>query len=405
MRREPGVALVLLDIDRFRIVNRALGHQVGDEVLAVVAERLLAWASPNVTVGRVGDDEFALIIRSGFDARVAIAYGTHLVALLGQPMVFRGERLRITVSVGIALSDSGASATDYLLLDADLALTRAKHLGGNRFELLDETARRSAVSWAQLEADLRNAVDDRQLGVHFQPVVRFDGTIVSVEALARWSHPRRGSVSPCDFIPLAEEAGLISLLGAQMIEMAAEQVARWRRSLTPWLQLSVNVSARQLAEEGAAGAIRDALSSTGLMPSAVCLELTETAFLEDHEHAAAALAELRAEGMEIAVDDFGTAYSSLLYVHRFPVQALKIDRSFVAGLGSDRTAAAIIGAVIQLAHSLGLTVIAEGVETEQHLRALRDLGCDLGQGYYWCPPLPAMEMEALLRRGNQIDPG
>jgi EAL domain-containing protein (putative c-di-GMP-specific phosphodiesterase class I) len=281
-------------------------------------------------------------------------------------------------------------------------LAHAKHLGGNRCELLDEEGRQSAVARAELEMDLRTALDQRQLDVHFQPVVRFDGTIIAVEALARWSRSRRRTVSPSEFIPLAEEAGLITLLGTQVIEMAAERVARWRRSLALSLQLSVNTSAGQLSEEGAAEVIRNAFARTGLEPSAVCLELTETAFLEDQENALAALADLHREGMDIAVDDFGTGYSSLLYLHRFPVQMLKIDRFFVARLAKDQTALDIVDAVIKLAHSLGLIAVAEGVETEEQVRALLDLGCDLGQGYFWCSPLPAAEMEALLIQGIVI---
>jgi diguanylate cyclase (GGDEF)-like protein len=402
--RGSGVALLVLDLDRFRIVNKSFGRQVGDEVLAVVAERLIGWVRPSVTTARVGDDEFALVIGSDVDPRLASAYGEHLVALLGQPMVVDGRRIRVTVSVGVALTDDRATTLESLLGDADLALAHAKQLGGNRSEFLDEAARQSAVARAELETDLRTALDNRQLGVHFQPVVRFDGTIVAVEALARWSCTRRGAVSPSEFIPLAEESRLITLLGTQVIQMASEHVARWRRSLAPSLQLSVNTSARQLADEGAANAIRDAFSRSGLEPSAVCLELTETAFLENHENALAALADLHDEGMDIAVDDFGTGYSSLLYLHRFPVQILKIDRFFVAGLGSDRAAAGIVDAVIKLAHSLGLIAVAEGVETEEQMRSLVDLGCDLGQGYYWCRPLPAAEMETLLGGGINIDP-
>jgi diguanylate cyclase (GGDEF)-like protein len=402
--RGREVALFMLDLDRFRIVNKSLGYEVGDQVLTTVAERLIGWVRPSVKVGRVGDDEFALFVGSEFDAELAAAYGQQLVAVLGQPMNVGEREIRITVSVGIALSGSRATTPESLVRDADLALTHAKHLGGNRGKLLDETERQSAVARADLEIDLRAALDRRQLHVYFQPVVRLDGTVVGVEALARWSRPGHGTVPPSEFIPLAEEAGLITLLGTQVIEMASEQAARWRRSLAPSLQLSINTSAGQLADEGAADVIRGALMRSGLEPAALCLELTETAFLEDHENALAALADLHREGMDIAVDDFGTGYSSLLYLHSFPVRVLKIDRFFVARLGEDLAAASIVDSVIKLAHSLGLIAVAEGVETEEQVRDLVELGCDLGQGYFWCHPLPAAEMEALLTRGLVLDP-
>ncbi len=390
------VALLVLDVDRFRTINESLGQIVGDGVLAVVAERLRGWVRPDVTVGRIGDDEFGLLIASGVDPELLTAYGEHLVALLGLPMRVSGEEVRITVSVGIFLPGEGTTTVESLLRNAGLALAHAKHLGGNRCELLDEAERKSATARARLETDLRIALDSHQLTVHFQPVVRFDGTIVSVEALARWLHPTLGAISPYEFVPLAEEAGLITMLGTQVIEIAATQVALWRRALAPSLRLSVNTSACQFVEDGSAEAIREALARTGLDPAAVCLELTETAFLENQEHAAAALTELHRHGMEIAVDDFGTGYSSLLYLDQFPVQILKVDRYFIARLGTERSATGIVEAIVKLAHSLGLLAVAEGVETIEQVRALTDLGCDLGQGYYWCRPLPATEMETLL---------
>jgi len=389
-------ALLLLDVDRFRTVNESLGHSAGDEVLAVVAERLRTWVEPNVVVARIGDDEFALVMASSFDEQLVMTYGEHLVALLGAPMLVGAEAVRITVSVGVAFSRVGQTSGESLLWDASVALAPAKRLCGNRCDLLDATQQESAISRARLETDLRKALDARDLSVCFQPIVRLDGTIVSVEALARWSHPVLGAVPPSDFVPLAEEAGLITALGTQVTEMASLHVARWRRTLAPSLKLSLNTSASQLTEHRAAETIMGALAASDLEPSAVCLELTETAFLEDEEHAVRALADLHSQGMEIAVDDFGTGYCSLLYLDRFPVHFLKVDRYFIARLGHDRAVPGIVDAIVQLAHLLGLVAVAEGVETPEQLEALLEIGCDLGQGYYWSPPLPADDMEALL---------
>jgi EAL domain-containing protein (putative c-di-GMP-specific phosphodiesterase class I) len=281
---------------------------------------------------------------------------------------------------------------------------RAKERGGGSAELFDPVLYAKALARLELEGELRRAIDEDQLRVYYQPVVSFDGRVSGFEALVRWEHPERGLVSPADFIPLAEETGLVVPLGSWVLAHATAQVARWQETINPALSLSVNLSGRQLVDPEFPTVVRRILEKSGLPARSLCLELTETALIEDPVSAERCLKELRNLGVRIGVDDFGTGYSSLIYVRRFPVQVLKLDRLFVAGLGESAEDETIAGSVIHLAHELGLEAIAEGVETLDQLHALDSLGCDLAQGFYWSKPRPANEIELVLLEGKNLGP-
>ncbi|HKY76071.1 MAG TPA: EAL domain-containing protein [Acidimicrobiia bacterium] len=396
-RAGKTVAVLFLDLDRFKLINDSRGHAAGDVVLRAVAERLRGAVRPSDTVGRLGGDEFVVVCE---DAAVweTTVLGERLIRTLEEPFQVEGGEVFVTVSVGIAIAELAASP-DELLRDADVAMYQAKQRGRARCEFFDEAMRTEAARRLETATALHRSLERREIETYYQPMIDLNtGAIVGVEALVRWNHPERGLISPASFIPLAEEQGLIIPIGAAVLDDACSQWARWREEFPARepLVLNVNISARQLHSPDFVESIRAALLAYGVDPGALCLELTESVLIDDVEAQRHTLAALRELGVALAIDDFGTGYSSLTYLKRFPVNGIKIDQSFVAGLGRDAFDSAIIESVIELAHAVGLHVTAEGVETLDQLLRLRALGCDFAQGYYFARPQPAAELDALL---------
>ena len=396
--RVPGQAAVLfLDLDNFKQVNDSLGQAAGDELLRQVATRIDREVDGQHTVGRFGGDEFVVVLDGLDSPGDAVLLAERIAVALREPIVVGDTELLVTASIGIALTP--AEDATALLRDADIAMYRAKERGGARHELFDSSLRALAMARLELDRDLRLAVADDQIRVHYQPVLALDGRVVGFEALARWYHPTKGMIPPGDFIPFAESTGLIVPLGAAILDQACADLARWR-ALPGYeeLTVAVNLSGRQLAVPGLAAAVAATLAAHALAPGALCLEITESVLMDDTSIATQALTAIHDLGVRLAVDDFGTGYSSLLYLRRFPVDALKLDRFFVAGIEQNPQDRAIVRAVIDLAHSLDLWAVAEGVETRAQLEALRHMGCDLAQGFYWSAAVPADAVESLLDR-------
>ena len=397
-RRGERLAVLFLDLDRFKVVNDSLGHGVGDQLLIGVSQRLAACLRPEDTIARLGGDEFAILLEDVKDDKAPTAVADRLTGELQQPFTVEGREVVITVSIGIAMSISRRMTPEDILRDADLAMYHAKGKGKARYEIFDKSMNAPAQERMDLELDLRNAVSRSEFVLHYQPVVALStGRIVEMEALVRWKHPQRGLLFPGDFVGLSEETGLIVPLGRWVLHEACRQVRQWQLA-TPGSQLgiSVNLSARQLQQPGLVEEIAAVLRETRLEPGALRLEITETVVMHDAPATLAKLEALKALGVRLAIDDFGTGYSSLGYLKRFPVDNLKIDRSFVAGIGSDVEDSAIVRAVITVAKSLGLSVTAEGIENAEQLEHLRALGCDHGQGYYFAKPVTGDRVPALL---------
>ena len=397
-RIDKSVAVLFLDLDRFKLINDSRGHAAGDVVLRAVAERLVSAIRPSDTVGRLGGDEFVVVCEDAVAVWEATVLGERLIRTLEEPFQVEGGEVFVTVSVGIAIAEPTASA-DELLRDADVAMYQAKQRGRARCEFFDEAMRTEAARRLETATALHRALERNEFETYYQPMIDLNsGVIVGIEALVRWNHPERGLVSPAMFIPLAEEQGLIVPIGATVLDEACRQWARWRAEFPARepLVLNVNISARQLHSPEFLESIRTVLLAYDVDPSVLCLELTESVLIDDVEAQRHTLAALRDLGVGLAIDDFGTGYSSLTYLKRFPVDGIKIDQSFVAGLGRDAFDTAIIESVIELAHAVGLHVTAEGVETVEQLCRLRALGCDYAQGYYFARPQPAADLHALL---------
>jgi diguanylate cyclase (GGDEF)-like protein len=388
------VAVLYIDVDRFKVVNDSLGHDAGDQLLVALAERLTMAVRPSDTVARVGGDEFVVVCESLTGVEGAARVAERVLVALGAPIALGGHPHHVGVSIGIAATEDPVASADDLLRDADAAMYRAKERGGDRFEIFGEALRCHSRALFELERELRLALGRDELAVHYQPVMTLDGRAVAVEALARWEHGERGLMSPADFIPLAEQTGLIVPLGELVLDRACAQLARWRAGQPELaeLELSVNLSSRQITQPDVVEMVARALRRHDLPPSALCLEITESMLMDDTDAAGSTLAALRNLGVKLAVDDFGTGYSSLLYLQRFPVNILKLDRLFVAGVGENEADRAIVASMVSLAHALGLIAIAEGVEDERQLAALCELGCDLGQGFLWARPATADEV-------------
>jgi diguanylate cyclase (GGDEF)-like protein len=389
-RRGVLVAVLFLDLDRFKVVNDSLGHDVGDQLLAAVADLLRSCVRSGDTVARLGGDEFTVLLEDLATPADASHVAERIMAAMQAPFQLAGHEVCVSASLGIALSAGKASTPEDLLRDADAALYRAKARGRGRCELFDAPMRAQAMARLEIETGLR---------VHYQPMVELGtGRVAGVEALARWQHPTRGFVPPSDFIALAEESSLILPLSRWVLFESCRQASEWHRRYPnrPPLTVSVNLSVRQFQHPALVDEVAEALRETALPPGCLSLEITESMMMEAAEATSVILRDLKALGVRLAIDDFGTGYSSLGYLKRFPVDTLKIDRTFVAGLGQDPEDTAIVHAVIRLAHTLGLAVTAEGVETAAQRDDLRATGCELGQGYYFAKPLPPESLEALL---------
>ena len=397
-RREGPFAVLFLDLDRFKVVNDSLGHHVGDELLIAVAGRLRSSVRESDTVARFGGDEFAVLLEDVVDGGYAAEVAERIAAAVAAPVNLSGYEVFTSASIGIALGTGGLERPEYLLRGADMAMYRAKSSTGVRYEVFDRAMHAHALARLQLETDLRRALTRHEFVLHYQPIVALrTGRIIGVEALCRWMHPERGLISPAEFIPTAEETGVILPLGDWVIGEACEQLAAWRRELPrARVAMSINLSARQFARPGLVDHIRRTLLRTGLDPRHLKLEITETAIMEGGGGVGAMIQELKALGTELQLDDFGTGYSSLAYLHRFPLDALKIDRSFVSQMQSLTATAQMVRTIVGMARGLGLATIAEGVETPGQLAALRALDCDYAQGFLVSPPLDAAALRDLL---------
>ena len=402
------LAMLFIDMDRFKNINDTLGHQVGDGLLVEVGQRLRALVRDSDIVARLGGDEFVLVLtgvgRRGGSAADSVA--RKLLADLGRPYLVAGHELHSTPSIGIGLFPTDGQDTDTLMKNADTAMYQAKAAGRNNFQFFTPAMNEARAERLALEVGLRCAIEKRQLSVHYQPQVDLaSGRIVGLEALLRWQHPELGWIPPLKFIPIAEDTGLIERIGAWVLEQALMQVARWRASGHDKLRVAVNLSAQQLRHDGLVLQVAQALQRHGLPGQALELEVTESTAMQDPARTAALLRRLRDHGVALAVDDFGTGYSSLAYLKQLPLSCLKLDRSFVMDIEQDANDAAICTATIQMAHSLGLAVVAEGVETCMQLEFLRRLGCDTVQGYYISKPLPVDACTAFLdARERQTEP-
>ncbi|WP_066339954.1 EAL domain-containing protein [Azohydromonas lata] len=402
-RQDKRVAVMLLDLDRFKLVNDTLGHHSGDQLLCSVARRLQGSVRECDTVARLGSDEFVVLLKDIRSAADAAGVAAALLKEIAEPQVLDGCELRPAASIGVSLFPDDAQELAALLRNADTAMGHAKAAGGHRFHFFAPEMNQRVAARLALEADLRRALERGELLVHYQPQVSLrGGEVVGAEALVRWHHPRRGMVSPADFIPLAEETGLIDALGEWVLREVCRQQRQWLDQGLNVPQVGVNLSARQFRHPDLVGLVAQSLREQRLRPSLLGLEITESAAMHDVESAIATVTRLRSLGVGLSLDDFGTGYSSLSHLKRFPLDHLKIDRSFVSDLGTDPDSAAICNAVVGLAHSLGLRVVAEGVETESQMLFLRRQRCDELQGYLFSRPLPAADYAALLACGRRL---
>jgi diguanylate cyclase (GGDEF)-like protein len=389
-RRQEPLAVVFIDLDNFKLVNDSLGHDAGDALLRQVAERLRAATRAEDTLARFGGDEFVVLLEEAFDATEALAAADRLGAALRTPIKIDGRSMVVEASFGVALSGRGRDRPTDLLRDADLALYRAKLDGKGRSALFEPGLEAAAIQRFDLEHDLRRAIEEREFRLFYQPIVELvSGDIVGCEALVRWQHPERGVVPPSEFIAVAEETGLIIPLGRWVLEEACVQTRVWQSHAGRPLVMSVNLSARQFQQASLLDDVKRALKLANLDPRSLKLEITESVLMQDADTASVILTSLANLGIRVAIDDFGTGYSSLAYLKRFPIETLKIDRSFVTGIVTDQQDTAIVRSVVALAKELSLTVTAEGIETVSQQRRLIEIGCDLGQGYLFGRPAPA----------------
>jgi diguanylate cyclase (GGDEF)-like protein/PAS domain S-box-containing protein len=402
-RRNGTVGLVFFDIDNFKRVNDSLGHQTGDALLVAVAKRLATCVRPSDTVARLGGDEFVILLdhlTSEPTAEVTLV-AQRIIKEFCKPFLLDGKDYVISGSLGIALADTATKSTDgaSLLRNADVAMYRAKSGGKGRYAVFDADMHTDIVSRFELEADLRGALERQELRVHYQPIVHLESeACIEVEALVRWQHPTRGLIAPLDFIPIAEETGFIIPLGLWVLEEACRHAAAWQLLYPskPPLQVSVNLSPRQFEHADLLADVQRALEQAGLSPTSLRLEVTEGVIMRDTESSIRTLQKLKNLGIRLAIDDFGTGYSSLSYLKMLPLDVLKIDRSFVRGIGQNTEDDAIVQAIISLAKSLGLAVTAEGIETTQQAELLRKWSCEKGQGFLFARPLEATKISALL---------
>jgi len=391
-------AALFFDLDRFKVINDSLGHMVGDQLLVGVARRLEACLRPGDTVARLGGDEFVILLEELAGDDDAIDIARRVQEAVTQPFQIGGHEVFTTASLGIAPSSTGYERAEDLLRDADTAMYRAKLLGKNRHVVFDKAMHDRAVELLQMETDLRRAVERQEFFVQYQPIVSLaTGRTSSFEALVRWQHPERGLVPPGEFIPVAEETGLIVPLGLWVLEEACRQMRRWQveQSVAPDVTVSVNLSGKQFSQADLMGQVSSVLRQTGLAPSNLKLEITESMVMENIETAIDSLGQLRSLGIGLSIDDFGTGYSSLSYLHRFPIDTLKIDRSFVTRMTENSENAEIVRTIVTLARSLEMSVVAEGIEQMEQLDALRALDCDYGQGYLFSRPVGGRQAAAL----------
>jgi diguanylate cyclase (GGDEF)-like protein len=400
-RRSGKVTAVLfVDLDRFKLVNDLYGHSVGDDLLMAVAHRLTVALRSGDTLARISGDEFVILCEDLNEPAEVDVIARRICAAVAEPFVLSGAEVAVTASVGIAFSGRGDQLSEQLLQNADAAMYQAKRKGGARHQIVDLREQSLDVERTGLEIDLRGAPERGELRTAYQPIVETrDGRIAGVEALLRWIHPSRGLVMPTVLVPLAEQAGLITEIGRWVLEQVCPDRHRWQnRRQTDDLTMSVNVSAQQLMSPDFALSVADVLADTDTKPELVTLEVTESVFVQDSQRALVVLSELKRLGVKLALDDFGTGYSSLSYLKRFPIDIVKIDQVFVGDMESDRASRAIVFAIVELAHRLGMTVVAEGVETAEQYEQLASFGCDCCQGYYFAHPMSADDLDTLIQQ-------
>ena len=401
-RERIDVAVFVLDLDRFKTINDSFGHAAGDEVLLALGPRLTAAVRVTDTVARLGGDEFVVICPDVDAGRGVTEVAERLAAAVARPLALDSGEHFFTVSTGIALAATRTDTPASLLGDADAAVYRAKARGRGRYELFDEAMRTSAMARVRTEADLRRALERGELEVFYQPVIDLaTGRAVSTEALVRWAHPERGMIPPLEFIPIAEESGLIAELGLQVLEHACRQTAVWQQELDPAIGVSVNVSGRQAGNPMFPAQVAAIAERHGLRAGSLALEITETVLMEEADSHETVIDTFAEHAITLALDDFGTGYSSLSRLKRFRLDVLKIDRSFVAGIEGNIDDRAIVKATIDMAHAVGLTVVAEGVETHEQEETLRGFGCDRAQGYLYARPQPAAAITDVLAAASR----
>jgi diguanylate cyclase (GGDEF)-like protein/PAS domain S-box-containing protein len=389
-----GCALLMLDLDHFKMINDSLGHNIGDRLLKAVAARLQALFGPGITLARLGGDEFAVLAESCPQLVQAAALAQRILDALKEPFCIDGHELFINASIGISLFPSDALSAEQLLRNADAALFKAKSSGRNGYALYTEELTAHAQQRVEIAFELRRALEQQELRVYYQPVHDLKTSrLIGVEALVRWQHPVRGLVSPAEFIPIAERTGLIAEIDAWVMQQACRQMCQWQQAGIVLSFVAVNVSSRLFARRELYQQVAQVLHDTGLNPAYLELEVTESAVMDDPEVALEQMHRLRELGIRLAIDDFGTGYSSLLRLKRLPVQKLKIDQGFVAGLPWDEDDAAIVRVIIALARSMGMQVHAEGIEQVEQAAFLLEQECDLGQGYWFGRPSPAQEID------------
>ncbi len=414
LRRSDGdaasVAILFVSIDRFKEKNDRFGREVGDVLLRLVAERLDGLRGPTDTLSRWGGDEFVFMCDASLGKADAAGLGARILTAFETPFAAAGVEMFLTASVGMATAPTGEIGTEQLLRQAEAAGEMANQRGGGTVHLFDEAMQARAVRRAVVEDALRGATDRDELVLHFQPEVSLrTNQIVAVEALVRWQHPEWGLVAPDEFVPVAETSNLILEIGTWVLACGMDQCARWRETFgerSP--AVAVNISPRQFLQDDFVELVASTLEQTGAEPQDICLEITESVLMDDIELTIATLRRLKALGVMLAVDDFGTGYSSLSYLRRFPVDILKVDQSFVSGLGQDPEDSAIVQAVVHMGRALQLTTVAEGVETAHHLIELRELECDIAQGYHFARPRPAEAITRMLEAGpdwTHVPPG
>jgi diguanylate cyclase (GGDEF)-like protein/PAS domain S-box-containing protein len=400
-RRKLSTAVLFLDLDRFKVVNDSLGHEAGDHLLVQVARRLRGCLRPEDTVARLGGDEFIVLFEDFASANDGLRVAERIVESITEPFPIHGQEVFTTCSMGLAICTLASTSPSELVRDAEVAMYRAKAQGEGRIEIFDPSMNAQALARFQLESELRRALERNEFMLFYQPLISLGtGQIEGWEALIRWKHPERGMVPPLDFITVAEETGLIVPIGKWVLEEAMRQAHSWHEAFAtePPRLMNVNISARQFQQRELITTVTDALEASGFQPSCLKLEITESIMMRDPLASLEAMKVFRGLDIHLVIDDFGTGYSSLSYLKRFPVDTLKVDKSFVDGLGKDAESTAIVGAVISLAKSLSMRVTAEGIETPEQLAQLRALNCDQGQGYFFSRPLPAAQAEELLAK-------